>query len=686
MNYRREIDGLRALAVIPVLLFHAGFQSFSGGYIGVDVFFVISGYLITSIIVNDLQAGTFSLLKFYERRARRILPALFLVMLTCLPFAWVWMSPTGLLEFSKSLVAVSLFLSNILFWKEAGYFATANELKPLLHTWSLAVEEQYYVLFPLFLMLAWRFVNKRWIIGILFVATLASLALSEWALTRYSWPAFYLLPTRGWELLIGVLAAFYLLPVKNASATPVNLHVHQTASLIGVLLITYGIFVFNKLTPFPGLNALVPTIGTVLIILFGTQQTWVGKLLGSKLLVGVGLISYSAYLWHQPLFSFARFGSIQEPGKMLYLLLILLSLLLAFLTWKFVETPFRNKNVVKRKQIFWFSLIGSLLFIAIGLIGVYNKGFEKRFNMPASLSNSFSYTQRADECFDRPNLYKNDDWLCDLGINSKGVKPANTDSTAQAKPTFMVFGDSHSKSLFDAFDQAALQSNIQGVYSGVGDCAPLLGIYILRTGQAQVACNSLNEWIFNYVKINKISKVFLISRWSLYTDGGYDGTEAIWIGVNKDSKREKSSSRAAFEAGLKQTVAAYASIGTQVYIVAQIPQQRFGVKDLYYKIYASKNYNSELSANDLQKVTESIRELSVPRRQHLQLQSFVNPLFKQYAQAGQLSLINFDDILCGSEKCLMGTDKHSYYVDNNHLSTTGGRLVVNELVKYMDVE
>ena len=161
MKYRREIDGLRALAVLPVLLFHAGFQSFSGGYIGVDIFFVISGYLITSIIINDLHAGTFSILKFYERRARRILPALFLVMFVSLPFAWLWMSPSALQDFSKSVVAVSLFLSNLLFWKEAGYFATANELKPLLHTWSLAVEEQYYVLFPLFLMLGWRLISKR---------------------------------------------------------------------------------------------------------------------------------------------------------------------------------------------------------------------------------------------------------------------------------------------------------------------------------------------------------------------------------------------------------------------------------------------------------------------------------------------------------------------------------------------
>ena len=672
MQYRREIDGLRALAVLPVLLFHAGFQSFGGGYIGVDIFFVISGYLITSIILGELQTGSFSIIKFYERRARRILPALFLVMLASLPFAWWWISPAGLQDFSKSLVAVSLFLSNILFWKEAGYFATANELKPLLHTWSLAVEEQYYVLFPLFLMLAWRF-GRRWIIGLLFIAALASLVASQWALTRYTSASFYLLPTRGWELLIGALAAFYLLSRENTSDTPINLAFHQAASSLGLLLISYSVFAFDKFTPFPGINALPPAIGAVLIVLFANPQTAVGKLLGSKLLVGIGLISYSAYLWHQPLFSFARYGSLQEPGKLAYLALIMLSLLLAYFTWKFVETPFRNKAIITRKQIFLFGIFGSLLFISIGLLGVYNKGFEQRFAMPQSLTSSFGLTDRAHGCFDKPNLATNKDWLCDIGVKANTQKS----ESQQDKPAFMVFGDSHSKSLFDAFNEAALQANAHAVYSGASYCAPFLGVYILRADQAQVGCHLVNERVFEHVKTNKIAKLFLIGRWSAYTDGGYDGTEMIWIGQTKDSKRDKKLSQQAFEAGLKKTVDAYAGIGTQLYIVEQIPQQTLGVKDLYYKIYASHNQGNQ------QKIAKNIRELSVSKQQHLQLQSLVHSLFKQQVPAGHLNLINFDEIYCNNGKCLIGTDKQSYYFDNNHLTTAGGRLVVNTLAKHI---
>ncbi len=178
MNYRREIDGLRALAVLSVILFHAGFETFSGGFVGVDVFFVISGYLVTTIILAELEQGSFSILNFYERRARRILPALFLVMLVCVPFAWFWLLPSDMKDFSQSLVAVSVFASNILFWRESGYFDTAAELKPLLHTWSLAVEEQYYVLFPLFLMLFWR-LGKRSILVMLGLVFVASLDVAE---------------------------------------------------------------------------------------------------------------------------------------------------------------------------------------------------------------------------------------------------------------------------------------------------------------------------------------------------------------------------------------------------------------------------------------------------------------------------------------------------------------------------
>ena len=209
LTYRPEIDGLRAFAVIPVIFFHAGFKLFGGGFVGVDIFFVISGYLITSIILSEMENGKFSLINFYERRVRRILPALFFVTLVCVPFSWMLLISKDMKDFAQSLIAISTFSSNILFWLESGYFNTAAELKPLLHTWSLAVEEQYYLLYPLFLILSWR-LGKRWILALLTAAFLVSLGLGHWGAYNKPHAAFYLLPTRAWEILIGIFAAFYL--------------------------------------------------------------------------------------------------------------------------------------------------------------------------------------------------------------------------------------------------------------------------------------------------------------------------------------------------------------------------------------------------------------------------------------------------------------------------------------------
>lgn len=370
MDYRREVDGLRALAVLPVILFHAGFEVFSGGFVGVDVFFVISGYLITTIILAELEQGKFSIINFYERRARRILPALFLVMLACLPFAWLWLLPSEMKGFAESLVAVPLFASNILFWRESGYFDAATELKPLLHMWSLAVEEQYYVFFPLFLMLAWRF-GKRNILVLLAIFALASLGVAHWGSKADPAANFYLLPTRGWEFLIGAFVAFHL---SAKIRTEPSRTVQEFGSVAGLGLLLYSVFVFDKSTPFPSLYTLVPTIGTALIILCATQATSVGRILSLKVFVGVGLISYSAYLWHQPLFAFARHRGLTQSDQSEFTFLVLLTLLLAWASWYFIEKLFRDKSSISRNSIFLFGITGSLFFVSLGLLGHFNNG------------------------------------------------------------------------------------------------------------------------------------------------------------------------------------------------------------------------------------------------------------------------------------------------------------------------
>lgn len=462
MDYRREIDGLRALAVLPVILFHAGFETFSGGFVGVDVFFVISGYLITTIILAELELGKFSIANFYERRARRILPALFFVMLACIPFAWFWLLPGDMKDFSQSLVAVSVFASNILFWRESGYFDTVTELKPLLHTWSLALEEQYYLLFPLFLMLLWR-LGKRWILVMLGLVFVASLAAAHWGLSAEPTAAFYLLPTRGWELLIGAFAAFYL---SQGDRKDFGKGLSEFGGWLGVALVLYAVFAFSKTTPFPGFYALVPTIGTVLVILFATKETSVGRFVGNRAFVGIGLVSYSAYLWHQPLFAFARQRSLSEPSGSVFLVLSVLAIALAYLSWRYIEAPFRNKLVIKKASVFRFAGVGTVLFASLGLLGHRADGFKGRLPDSAKFSGDFMPTVSNGWCFYAIDANSS------LEYGADGLKCAVGDKESQRKG--ILFGDSYAGHYEPLWNVAGMDAGVSVSAVTTNWCYPSL--------------------------------------------------------------------------------------------------------------------------------------------------------------------------------------------------------------------
>lgn len=387
ISYRPEIDGLRAIAVLPVMLFHAGLGPFPGGYVGVDVFFVISGFLITSIIYNEVVAGQFTYAKFYERRARRIFPALyFIVLLTLLP-AWFLLVPQDFKDYSENIIGVVTFFSNVILWIQSGYFDQSAELKPLLHTWSLAVEEQYYVFFPIILMLFHRFWRKHLIL-LLALLMVGSLLLSQWGAVNKPTANYYLLPTRAWELFIGSLVALVLTTRKWQDLEGQLSKYAQALSLSGFALIVFAVFAFDSETLFPSFWALIPTLGTALVILFSTEKTLIHKLLSTRLLVGVGLISYSAYLWHQPVYAFARHQNMFEETHLLMTFAFLLSLLGAYLSWRYVERPFRNRKKISTKQVWVMSFAGGLLLASFGVVGTVKNGFEGRFTLTPPLSES----------------------------------------------------------------------------------------------------------------------------------------------------------------------------------------------------------------------------------------------------------------------------------------------------------
>jgi peptidoglycan/LPS O-acetylase OafA/YrhL len=642
MRYRREIDGLRSVAVLPVILFHAGVSLFSGGFAGVDVFFVISCYLITTIILEERDEGRFSILRFYERRARRILPPLLLVMVACLPFAWAWMTPNEVVAFAGSGRAVIVFLSNVLFWKESGYFAPTADEKPLLHTWSLAVEEQYYLLFPLFLFLCWK-LRRPWIAGLLAVLALGSLALAEYASTTMPGADFYLTPMRAWELLAGSLTAFVLFRREPLENTP--------ASLLGLGLVVASVFMFNEDTRWPSLWTLAPVGGTVLIILCATPKTLAGRLLGSKPLVAIGLISYGAYLWHQPLFAFARLRLMETPPLALMLGLAVLSLVLAWASWKFLETPIRRRSFVLSSR----ALAGTAVLVCTGLlvlgtIGIRQGGFADRFSLPPSVYASLERSDRVKACFGEAFDLTNKDapWSCRVGLG---------DTAHQGPARAFIFGDSHVQAFLPAFDRLADDQGLAADVTGTSGCAPFLGIASLRPGDD---CRVLTERVYETVKARDIKTLILVARWTYYTDNVYAGGMS-YLTPLEGGKRSQEVSRQAFLYGLDFTLKRYQDLGVRVVVVRQVPHQKYAPLDIYLRAY------------DRPDVAATLDHMSVDRATYQDTQAFVDAAFADAAKRYQnLTLIDLTDSLCNSNGvCPIGTPETAYYYDDNHLSPIG---------------
>jgi len=655
MKYRKEIDGLRAIAVIPVILFHAGFENFSGGFVGVDIFFVISGYLITSIILSEKENGTFSLINFYERRARRIIPAIFFVMLISTLLSWFWLTPSHMKDFSESLVGISFFASNILFWQETGYWGAVNELKPLLHTWSLAVEEQYYVLFPLFLMLMWRF-KKRWILSSFFLIALGSLSLSHWAAFNEPTANFFLLPTRGWELAIGAGIAFYFIYRKTTMRLLLShKSIDELLGWFGLALIFYAVLAFDENTPFPSLYALIPTLGTALVIIFSSKDTYLGKWLGAKVLVGIGLISYSAYLWHQPLFVFARHMSLDEPHIKVFSILSVVSILLAYISWKYIEAPFRKNGKFSRRHIFSFTAIGSVVFIVFGLAGHFTDGFKKR--LPS-------------------NALKIEISANDIGISNLDViGDINVIKGA-------IFGDSHAKSIAHSLNNA-LATEEYGLksYIKIG-CPPLRGLYRHDTASYGDTCDRhYHDAYDEVIHDTTIQTVVIVARFPLYLeslryDNGEGGVEkgptkqVIYDDINfKNAIRPQSQRRDLIAARIIEDVKSLLEAGKKVVLVYPIPEVGWDAPIIGVK----KAWKSQKNIT----ISTSFKQFTVRN-------AYTLAILDSLGEHENIKRVYPHKSFCNTYihgRCIAIYESNSFYRDSNHLSNSGANLIVDEIVE-----
>ncbi len=647
MHYRAEIDGLRAVAVLPVILFHAGFSLFSGGYVGVDIFFVISGYLITSIILKEMEEGRFSIITFYERRARRILPALFLVMAVSIPFAWMWLIPTDFKEFSKSIVAVMLFSSNVLFWQSSGYFETAVDLKPLLHTWSLAVEEQYYLLFPVFLLMTWRL--GRPILAILVsLLIILSLSLAQFASAVDPTATFYLLPMRGWEMGIGALAAIY---TNKSGVSRISMARDEILAMLGLALIAASIVLYDEHTPFPSLYTLAPTVGTVLVILYCTPSTLAGRLLTTRIMVGVGLISYSAYLWHQPLFAMARHRSVHEPGLMVFTLLGLCSLALGYASWKFVEAPFRDKMRFSRQKIFIFSGVGMIAFLCFGMSGYLTDGFRGREKWHG-VEHAFKTQQElgSGEKFCRETALQSalGPRVCIIGDASK-------------QPVGVLWGDSYAGALLHGLNKELRQAG-QAYYAVLSDgCVPVPGIKRIDS-KAEFGCSEErhHKFVEEFLHQEALQTVVWVGRFSGVLNGASHKTFAVDGHVPTPSRIKQR---------IIDTLQRFKAADKHVVFVGDTPRFPHQVADYAIRRYAATDGDHKAT---VQKVTR-ISMTSAMNQSDLLTDA------RRHAKVVDALQLFCSDSVCESHDA----SGRALFIDRNHVSHIGSERLAKEVMRQL---
>jgi peptidoglycan/LPS O-acetylase OafA/YrhL len=560
MEYRRDIDGLRAVAVLAVVFFHAKLPGFSGGFVGVDVFFVISGYLITGLIARDYQAGRFSFATFYFRRIKRIVPALLCVYVGSTLLAAVLMLPSDMVEFGQSLFASAAFVSNHFFYKLADYFGGQSELKPLLHTWSLSIEEQFYLIWPLsFLLLSrWRILRLSSVIGI---ACAVSLAASATTVSYHREAAFFLAPYRAWELLLGAWLALLSSPPQIGARRA------ELWTLIGLAMILASIVFLDEGQNFPGLLALPACLGTALLILVGTEQRpTVTRLLSTRLVVAFGLVSYSLYLWHWPILAFARYHFDRPLRWDELTILLALSLLAAAATYRYVEQPARRIAFVRVPRVVG---AGVLSLAVIALMGrQIDKSHGWTFNIDPEIrrldmiARSENVYRRA--CSGPKNIFR-DDEACTFG------RPRTLGSYDIA-----IFGDSYADAYAPAMNLLAKDAGLSGRQITVGGCLALLGYYeIISPYATEARCRALREAVLRFVEGNsRLQIAVLAHRWSIYTGSDLysdEGRQPFYLlGSDQDDRSEQRSLQV-FRASLEKTVDFFVERGIHVLLLGEVP-------------------------------------------------------------------------------------------------------------------
>ena len=630
MPYRPDIDGLRALAVIGVILFHADL-GLSGGFVGVDVFFVISGFLITSLILKDIKSNQFSLLGFWERRARRIFPALYVVTITTIGLSYLFLLPKDFEILGGSVIGLSFFSSNIFFWKNTNsYFSGSAEEMPLLHTWSLSLEEQFYIIVPIvfLLLFKWRQFDK--LFWVLSAGALLSLLISIVGTIHYESASFYLLPTRAWELGAGSIIA---------TSRPIKSYRLRTIfSVLGILSILFSFIFYDRSSSFPGLSAVPPVLGAALIIWSGvgfgeiSRLPIVLKVLSIRPLVFIGLLSYSLYLWHWPLLALNEYMVIGRDSILVKLTIVLVSFLLSIISWKYIEQPIRKKKIAcSRFSIFSLSAVGLISLVGCSAFILMNGGFVSKVSK---------------EVRDTENRGLSEDTFFDYDLAAKGF-PENKIVLGHKghEPSFFLWGDSHAMAISRALDLAGKEFSIGGLSVVKTSTLPILDWQTSESSQILY-----NEQILKYLTAEEqrktIKHVVLAGRW--------------WLAFNQSLKNKNN-----IEESLIRTITEIQSLGYSVSIFLQVPQwtDHWHTPSSFPFHYNWKNFSwgySDIKISDelLKKRFSSQNEMFERIREKIPNLKIIDPL----------------PVLINADGYYYFKDNNNWiYYDDDHISANGAR-------------
>lgn len=638
MQYRAEIDGFRAIAVLAVILFHANFLGFPGGFIGVDIFFVISGYLITGILIET----NFNYSHFYMRRARRILPAYFFVLcITSLFAAWILL-PAELIQFAKSLLSANVFLSNFYFWQETNYFDQAAAFKPLIHTWSLGIEIQFYLLFPWLLKPLMRMSSHARNIWILLIFILC-LSLAEFLAITAPITNYYFLTTRIWEFLLGNLLLLNETHLKKLSLSQKNI-----LSFLGMIAVAAFILSSSQPLHHPGIITLWPLLGCAAVIAWAHPGTWVHKLLTQKFVVGIGLISFSLYLWHQPFLALFRAQSIHAASLLSIGTMLMLALASSVLSWRFVEKPWRSGKIISDK-IFNQTMIAMFIFIlALGACFIYYGGFPNR------------YPQNVQEILNE--IHQGEESLRETCPDYAAAKACKLGSSTVA-PSWALVGDSHAAAIAAVLNSHLSKNHLAALQLTQSTCAyaPKLELSIWDPKRD---CAQLNKETRQRLLDPQIKNIILIGRYVELYQGSYANNGEG--GIEKPgaiAPRYGGTDRTAVLTAYQDAITDLLQLGKTVYLVYPIPEPGWHVPDTVVKLRAHGNMN----------------DLTISRDYFHSRAAKVITTFDALGEHSNLIRIYPEQLFCTKARCVLADSQHIYYVDESHLSADGAEKIISKI-------